>query len=119
MLELIAPSDDNNRATASDTPMTHSSSYFFNLEGGSGKLTPKVPPEALPLDAARRLSLALTRSAEVSSDEMCRQLAFRSAGDAMSFDVIRLAYSTLTYYSVSSQLAGTAGIQVVLVVHCS
>ena len=38
---------------------------------------------------------------------MCRQLAFRAAGDTASFDVIRLAYSLLTYYSVSTQLAGT------------
>ena len=43
----------------------------------------------------------------MSYDELCRQLAFRAAGDTASFDVIRLAYSLLTYYSVSTQLAGT------------
>jgi len=100
MLELIAPPERANDGN----------NFFFEVAGGSA-LTSKVPPEAYPPDASRRLSLALTRSAEMSYDEMCRQLAFRSAGDAMSFDVIRLAYSAMTYYSVSSQLAGTAGLE--------
>ena len=57
------------------------------------------------------LSCARDDPQEVSYDELCRQLAFRAAGDVGSFDVVRLAYSTMTYYSVCKQLAGTAGIQ--------
>jgi hypothetical protein len=43
----------------------------------------------------------------VALDELCRQLAFYSAGDTVSFDVIRLAYSLLSYYSVASTLGGS------------
>jgi len=68
-----------------------------------------LPDAALPDGAARTALLALTRCAEVSYNELCRQLAFRSAGDMSSFDIMRLAYSLLTYIKASNAMAGTAG----------
>ena len=47
--------------------------------------------------------------AEVSSNELCRQLAYRAAGDRNSFDVIRLAYSLLAYIRSTRSLSGIAG----------
>jgi hypothetical protein len=43
----------------------------------------------------------------------CRQLAYRSAGDSSSFDVIRLAYSLLTYIKSTNSMTGTAGRELV------
>ena len=57
--------------------------------------------------AVPRPSAGLSRPSQVAYDELCRQLAFRAADDVASFDVIRLAYSLLTYYSVTTQFAGT------------
>ncbi|KAL7551759.1 hypothetical protein ACHAWF_014948 [Thalassiosira exigua] len=71
-----------------------------------------LPGEALPDGAASAALLGLTRSVEVSYNELCRQLAFRSAGDMTSFDVTRLAYSLLTYLRASNAMAGTAGVEV-------
>ncbi|KAL7429194.1 hypothetical protein ACHAXM_002221 [Skeletonema potamos] len=68
-----------------------------------------LPISVLPNEAASSTLLALTRCVEVSYNELCRQLAFRSAGDSSSFDVIRLAYSLLTYIRASHAMAGTAG----------
>lgn len=73
-----------------------------------------LPSSSLPEDAASQTLLALSRCVEVSYNELCRQLAFRSAGDMTSFDVMRLAYSLLTYIKASNALAGTAGREVVL-----
>jgi hypothetical protein len=70
-----------------------------------------LPLRALPDGAAARLSTALGRCAEVSANELYRQLALRSAGDKTEFDVIRLAYSLLTYLTTTSCLAGTAGLE--------
>jgi len=72
-----------------------------------------LPTSALPEAAASATLLALTRCVEVSYNELCRQLAFRSAGDFTSFDVIRLAYSLLTYVKASKAMAGTAGREVI------
>jgi hypothetical protein len=55
----------------------------------------------------------LIRYVEVSYNELCRQLAYRSAHDASSFDVLRLAYSLLTYITASKALEGTAGREIV------
>jgi hypothetical protein len=74
-------------------------------EAGIGGL----PVSALPEGAASQLSLAVSRCAEISMNELCRQLALRSAGDTTSFDVMRLAYSLLTYISSTNSLADTAG----------
>jgi len=68
-----------------------------------------LPASAVPDGAASQISLALARCAETSSNELCRQLAYRSAGDQTSFDVMRLAYSLLTYIVATTSLAGTAG----------
>ena len=74
-------------------------------QGGLGSL----PLSCIPEGAASELPLALARCAEKSSNELCRQLALRTAGDTSSFDVMRLAYSLLTYVVATQSLAGTAG----------
>mmetsp|Transcript_10752 Transcript_10752/g.16216 ORF Transcript_10752/g.16216 Transcript_10752/m.16216 type:complete len:629 (+) Transcript_10752:3-1889(+) len=71
-----------------------------------------LPASVLPEGAASSTLLALTRCVEVSYNELCRQLAFRSAGDSSSFDVIRLAYSLLAYIRASNAMSGTAGREV-------
>lgn len=78
-------------------------------ESGVGGL----PVTALPEGAASQLSLALARCAETSLNELCRQLALRSAGDTTSFDVMRLAYSLLTYIVSTNSLSDTAGRELV------
>eukprot|EP00977_Amphora_coffeiformis_P016559 scaffold5158_cov153-Amphora_coffeaeformis.AAC.8 len=72
-----------------------------------------LPPEALPPNSASLIFWALLRCAEVSSNELCRQLAYRTAGDSNSFDVIRLAYSLLTYIRSTASLSGIAGREMV------
>ena len=78
-------------------------------ESGIGGL----PVTALPEGAASQLSLAVARCAETSLNELCRQLALRAAGDTTSFDVMRLAYSLLTYIVSTNSLADTAGRELV------
>ena len=68
-----------------------------------------LPVNAVPEDAASQIPLALARSAETGFNELCRQLAYRGAGDTSSFDVMRLAYSLLTYIKASNSMSGTAG----------
>ena len=68
-----------------------------------------LPASAVPDGAASQIPLALARCAETSSNELCRQLAYRSAGDQTSFDIMRLAYSMLTYVVSTTSLSGTAG----------
>lgn len=72
-----------------------------------------LPPSAVPEGAAAEISLGLARCAEVSSNELCRQLAYRSAGDTTSFDVMRLAYSLLTYARSTQTMSGVAGRELV------
>ncbi len=72
-----------------------------------------LPASVLPEGAASSTLLALTRCVEISYNELCRQLAFRSAGDSSSFDVIRLAYSLLAYVRASNAMSGTAGREVI------
>ena len=56
-----------------------------------------LPLKALPVGASSQLSLALSRSSEVSFNELCRQLAYRSAGDRSNFDIMRYE-DKLEYY---------------------
>ena len=72
-----------------------------------------LPTNALPEGSAAQLSLALSRCAETSFNELCRQLALRTAEDRNNFDVMRLAYNLLTYVVATNSLAGTAGREVV------
>lgn len=72
-----------------------------------------LPAEVIPEGAAAELALALTRCAENSFNELCRQLAYRAADERTSFDVVRLAYSLLSYVTASNSLAGTAGRELV------
>lgn len=46
-------------------------------------------------------------------NELCRQLAYRAAEDRTAFDVMRLAYSLLTYIVSTNSLSGTAGRELV------
>lgn len=69
----------------------------------------RIPLRALPDDAAVTLPYSLARATEVSFNTLCRQLAYRNAGDRGRFDIMRLAYSLLSYVTASNSLAGTAG----------
>ena len=71
-------------------------------------LSPNLPTEAVPIDAAENVGLTLERTCELSYDDICRQLAFQAAGDTVTFDVIQLAYSLLTYCLVLDALGGSA-----------
>jgi hypothetical protein len=71
-----------------------------------------LPLTALPEGASSEVFWGLLRCAEVSSNELCRQLSYRLAGDLNSFDVIRLAYSLLTYLRSTESLSGIAGREV-------
>lgn len=70
-----------------------------------------IPIELLPTDASLQLSLGLHRCAEISFNELCRQIAYKSCGDGNNFDCMRLAYSLLTYTTSTNALAGTAGLE--------
>jgi hypothetical protein len=70
-----------------------------------------LPTSALPDGAGSEALLAVARCAEAGYNELCRQLAFRAAGDGSSFDAVRLAYSLLAYVSASEAMAGEAGVQ--------
>jgi hypothetical protein len=67
----------------------------------------------LPENATSSLALSLVRCVEVSSNELCRQLAYKIAGDDSAFDVMRLAYSLLTYITATESLSETAGLELV------
>jgi len=67
----------------------------------------QFPTELLPEESD--LQSALLACAEVSSNELCRQLAYHTAGDTNSFDVIRLAYSLLTWIRCTDTLSGSTG----------
>ena len=54
----------------------------------------------------KEITIAVSRSAEVARDELCRQLAYRSAGDSGSFDVIKLVYNLLSYVKATESLKG-------------
>jgi len=68
-----------------------------------------LPPGVLHDDIGPRVFWALLRNSELSLNEICRQLAYRTAGDSHSFDVIRLVYSLLTYIRSTESLSGLAG----------
>ena len=55
------------------------------------------------------LFAALLACGEVSSNELCRQLAYHTAGDTNSFDVVRLAYSLLTWIRCADSLSASGG----------
>ena len=90
------------------TSLVESTPQTNDEEVGFGGL----PTSALPESAASATLLALTRCVETSYNELCRQLAFRTAGDRANFDVTRLVYSLLTYVKSSNAMAGTAGREV-------
>lgn len=73
-----------------------------------------LPAASMPDGASAELSLAVLRAAEISFNELCRQLAYRSADDTNFFDTTRLAYSLLTYIRSTKSLEGTAGRETIL-----
>ena len=66
-----------------------------------------LPLCTLPDELSSEILRALMDCAEMSCNELCRQLAYRTAGDRNSFDVVRLAYSLLTYVRSTTSLTGT------------
>mmetsp|Transcript_35829 Transcript_35829/g.86633 ORF Transcript_35829/g.86633 Transcript_35829/m.86633 type:complete len:657 (+) Transcript_35829:547-2517(+) len=94
---------------STEIPTESESDRVDKKERGLGGL----PAKAIPDGAAAELSLALTRCAESSFNELCRQLAYRGADERTHFDVIRLAYSLLSYVTATNSLAGTAGRELV------
>lgn len=56
----------------------------------------------------KELTIAISRTAEISFNELCRQLAYHTAGSS-SFDIIKLVYSLLSYIKSCNSLRGTAG----------
>mmetsp|Transcript_18098 Transcript_18098/g.37315 ORF Transcript_18098/g.37315 Transcript_18098/m.37315 type:complete len:868 (+) Transcript_18098:276-2879(+) len=75
--------DDGNSSTAPIAIEVEDSEFFF-----------------------REITIAVARSAEIARDELCRQLAYRSAGDTGNFDVIKLVYNLLTYVKATESLKG-------------
>jgi hypothetical protein len=73
-----------------------------------------LPASTTPDGASAELSLAVLRAAEISFNELCRQLAYRSADESTFFDTTRLAYSLLTYIRSTRSLEGTAGRETVI-----
>ena len=108
-LALLQESTDRPTSSASQDQQAQREGDFVadfsSDELGVGGL----PANAVPDGAAGEISLGLARCAEVASNELCRQLAYRTAGDSTSFDVIRLAYSLLTYVRSTQSLTGVAG----------
>ncbi|KAL7555044.1 hypothetical protein ACHAWF_018702 [Thalassiosira exigua] len=72
-----------------------------------------LPVSAIPPNAEEDVFWALLSCSKVSSDELCRQLAYLSAGDRTSFDPVRLAYSLLTYIRSTESLQDMAGRELV------
>ena len=68
-----------------------------------------LPTSTLPKGIGSELFPALQRCSQVSFQTMCRMLALRSAGDTDTFDVIRLAYSLLSYIRSTQCLSALAG----------
>jgi hypothetical protein len=108
--------DDENDTGDAGMGTFGTTDYTGTMNNGSGtgsSLTTLggLAESAVPVGAANQLTLALLRCVEVSTNELCRQLAFRTAEDDTSFDIMRLAYSLLTYLTASKSLEGTAGVQ--------
>jgi hypothetical protein len=93
---------NNNRNSNAPNPADSSSSLSSSPIAG-------LSAQAVPDGVTVQLSLALSRCAEVSLNQLCSQLALRSAGDSNSFDIMRLAYALLTCIVSTQALAGTAG----------
>ena len=76
--------------------------------GAEVTLSRAIPADALPSGAAASVTLALQRAAEVAYDDVCRQLAYHVSNDRVSFDVVVLAYSLLTYVHIGNTLGPAA-----------
>ncbi len=81
--ESKSKTEDDNSSTAPVSIEVENSEFFF-----------------------REITIAVARSAETARDELCRQLAYRSAGDTGNFDVIKLVYNLLTYVKATESLKG-------------
>ena len=94
-------------------PSTSAGNQHGDLKEIQAPTVGGLPPSVVPKDASFGVYWGLVRCAEVGKDELCRQLAYRTAGDSNSFDVIRLVYSLLTYYHSTVCLSGIAGKELV------
>lgn len=61
----------------------------------------------------KELTISISRTAEISYNELCRQLAYHTAGSS-SFDVIKIVYSLLSYIKSCNSLRGTAGRELIV-----
>lgn len=102
------PVADRGRGKEAAPPSPKDVSTAKETAGAGG-----LPACALPRDAESEIFWALLSCAKVSSDNLCRQLAYRAAGDSSSFDAVRLAYSLLTYIRSTESLSGMAGRELV------
>jgi hypothetical protein len=58
----------------------------------------------------KEITIAVSRSAEIAKDELCRQLAYHYSGDKSNFDVIKLVYNLLSYIKATNTLKGITNI---------
>lgn len=86
--------------------MAQASTLLLNPSGELEPFfSPALPEAAIPTDGGAAVELTLVRGCECAYDDVCRQLAFHSAGDRVSFDVVILAYSLMTLVLVQASLA--------------
>jgi len=96
--------------TKNNTGGSNNNSKVGGSSSGGG-----LPPQLLPDGFDREIFPALRHCSQVSSRTLCQMLAYRVAGDTNKFDVMRLAYSLLTYLRSNTCLmrCGVAGREVV------
>lgn len=109
VLSLLQLNAGTDRAQQLSTNGTLSDNNATTLNNNTENRIFGLPANALPDNYASDVFYALLRCNEVSYNELCRQLAYRTAGDLRLFDVIRLAYSLLTYIRSTESLSGVAG----------
>ncbi|CAM9753165.1 unnamed protein product [Chrysoparadoxa australica] len=54
----------------------------------------------IPDEVYSSITSAVKEALNVSADELCRQMAYHSAGDYSNFDIIKMAYSLLTHQRI-------------------
>jgi len=103
--DMSSPKNETKKES-NDGEETKGGEIPVEMERGFGGL----PVACLPEGVSTEVFWGLFRCAEVSSNELCRQLAYRVAGDYNSFDVVRLAYCLLTYHTSTKSISNIAGI---------
>ena len=75
------------------------STYFryLNVKALLDVVNNRVLCKQLHHNRLQAITFALQRAKMLAFDGLCRQVAFKNAGDSQSFDIVVLAYSLLTY----------------------